>query len=155
MSADAREDILARVFTIMGSVPGMQTAVRNRALRANDERPCMVLLDGDETPRLSVDNRRIKGRAGLMLPEIVQLRPQIFILLKEDRPNNDQIGQEINAFRIAFMKLLWEDTTLASILGSNGSMYYYGCETDMKSGSAFSGQMRMDFIINYVLKPTG
>lgn len=154
MSNDMREDALNRVLEIMGTVPGIVTHVRNRGLRQNEHRPGMVLLDGDETPRTSLDTRRLQGRAMMMAPQIVQLRPEMYILMQEGRPNNDGLGPDINAFRIAFLKKLWEDTTLATILGSNGSIVYNGCVTDLKSGSALTGQMRLDFIMNYVLKPT-
>jgi hypothetical protein len=154
MSADIREDLLARLFALMGTVPGIVTAVRNRGLLKNENRPGMVLLDGDEFPRTSMDTRRLRGRAGLMAPQIVQLRPECYILMDENRPRNDQLGQELNAFRVAFLEKVWEDETLATILGSNGSLVYNGCTTDLKSGSALSGQMRVDFIANYVLRPT-
>lgn len=154
MSADTREDMLAQLLVIMQTVTGIETAVRNRALMSTEKRPAMVLLDGDEQPRLSVDTRRIKGRAMLMAPQIVTLRPEAYILLKEGRPNSETVGQDLNAIRIDFLKKMWFDATLAGLLGSNGSIVYNGCETDLKSGSALSGQMRLDFVLNYLLKPT-
>lgn len=101
-----------------------------------------------------MQSRRLQGRALMMAPQIIELRPEIYILLKEGRPQNENVGQELDAFRIAFLKLMWEDATLAAILGPNGSMVYNGLQTDLKSGSAMSGEMRLDFVANYVLKPT-
>lgn len=156
-SGDNREDILARVFTIMETMTGITTNSRNRGLRQNESRPAQVLLDGDEFPRLSVDTSRIKGMQGLMAPQIIQLRPQVYYLPKEKRPTNEKdgvnIGTEANAWRIALLEKIWGDVELAALLGSNGSMVYNGCETDLKSGSAMSGEIRLDFVINYVLKP--
>lgn len=154
MPIDTREAILTRMHVNMDAVTGMVSKVRNRGLLSNEKRPGMVLLDGDETPRLSVDTRRIKGRAALMAPQIVQLRPEVYILLPEGRPQNESVGQELNAYRIAYMKAMWEDPTLATILGSNSTLVYNGCTTDLKSGSSLSGQMRLDFIANYLLQPT-
>lgn len=154
MSDDIREDILVRVLAIMQGITGIVNAVRNRQLLSTEERPAMVLLDGVELPRLSVDTRRIQGRMATMAPQIVQLRPELYILLKEGRPNQADIGPELDGYRIAFLKKMWADVTLATILGSNGSIVYNGCDTDLKSGSALSGQMRLDFIVNYVLRPT-
>lgn len=154
MSNDLREDVLSRIFTTMGTVTGITSTVRNRGLRSNEQRPAMVLLDGDETPRLSTDTARLKGRLGLMAPQIITLRPEVYILLKEDRPKNSEVGPELNAFRIDFLSKMWADTTLATLLGSNGSIVYNGAVTDLKSGSALTGQMRLDFILNYVLRPT-
>jgi hypothetical protein len=129
----------------------MTSFARNRGLRDDESRPGMVLLDGDESPRIS---RRTQGQASLMAPQIIEIRPEVYILLKEKRPKNEQVGQQLNAFRIAFMSRLWSDTTLATILGANGSIVYNGLQTDLKSGSAMSGEMRLDFVANYVLKPT-
>ena len=154
MSNDMREDFLARVYAIMGTVPGITSTARNRGLRSNEDRPGMVLLDGDESPRVSMQSQRRQGRAAMMAPQIIEIRPEVYILMQEGRPKNDAVGTELNTFRIVFMKKLWEDTTLATILGSNGSIVYNGLQTDLKSGSAMSGEMRLDFVANYVLKPT-
>lgn len=153
MSGDTREDMLSRILEIMGTVAGITSVVRNRALRDNESRPAMVLLDGDETPRLTSDLQRLRGRASIMLPQIMVLRPEIYILLKEGRPQNDAVGEQLNAYRVDFLTKVWNDTTLAQIVGSNGSMVYVGCETDLKSGSALTGQMKLDFAFNYVLQP--
>jgi hypothetical protein len=142
----------------MESMDGITSNVRNRALMGNEQRPAQVLLDGDELSRLSVDTKRIKGAASLMAPQIVTVRPEVYFLPKEKRPlnsaNGKNIGTEANEWRIAFLKKLWGDVELAVLLGSNGSMVYNGCETDMKSGSAMSGEIKLDFIVNYVLQPT-
>lgn len=152
MSNDTREDLIARLVVIMGTVPGITSSVRNRNLRSNEQRPAMVLLDGDETPRVSLRGQR--GRAAMMAPQIMELRPEVYILLQEGRPNNETVGQQLDAFRIVFLKKVWEDTILSTLLGSNGSIVYNGCQTDLKSGSSMSGEMRLDFVMNYVLKPT-
>ena len=155
-SGDTREDILARLLVIAGTVTGIADTARNRGLLGNEKRPAIVVLYGDELPRLSVDTSRIKGMASMMAPQIVQLRPEVYILPKEKRPTNQDasnIGTEANGFRIAFLEKVWGDVELAALLGSNGSMVYNGCETDLKSGSAMSGEIRLDFIVNYLLKP--
>lgn len=159
MSGDVRNDILSRILALAQGVTGIEVATRNRGLLSNEKRPAIVLLDGDETPRLSVDTRRIKGRAALMAPQIVQMRPELYILPKEARPaalntSPTNVGDTVNGYRIAFLKAMWADVTLADLIGSNGSIVYNGMATDLKSGSALSGELRLDFIINYVLRPT-
>jgi hypothetical protein len=154
---DTREAVLAQLFTIMGTMPAIVTNARNRGLMTNEKRPAQVLLDGDEQPRLSVDTNRIRGMQMAMAPQLVMLRPEIFYLPTEKRPLNNtpqNIGTEANAWRVEFLSRLWADTGLADILGSNGSIVYYGCETDMKSGSAMSGEIKLDFMVIYVLRPT-
>lgn len=148
---------MLRIFVIMGSVTGIVSNVRNRGLMQVEDRPAQVLLDGDEEPFLTLNTNRLRGRAGLMTPQIMSARPQVFYLPKEKRPNNDDpanIGAEANAWRRQFLGLLWADATLTTLLGPNGSIVYNGCETDLKSGSAMSGEIRLDFICNYVLRPT-
>lgn len=156
--SDTREAILTRLLAIAVAVTGIQSALRNRGLLKNDKRPCIVLLDGDETPRLSMDTRRLRGRTGIMGPQIVQMRPELYIIPDEVRPigadETTPVGPLINDIRIRFLQAIWADTTLANILGPNGSMAYNGMATDLKSGSSLSGQMKLDFIINYALLPT-
>lgn len=154
--ADVRELSLARIFAIMGTVPGIVTNARNRGLLQNEQRPAQVLLDGDEQPRLSIDNARIKSIPMLMAPQLIVLRPEVYYLPTEKRPLNSSpqnIGSEANAWRNEFLTRLWADTALRDILGSNGSIVYNGCETDLKSGSAMSGEIRLDFIVIYPLVP--
>jgi len=154
--ADKREDILARIEVIMGTVTGITSNVRNRGLRSNEQRPAQVLLDGDEVPVLTSQSQRLKAMQSLMWPQLMEMRPQLFYLPKEKRPTNDDpanIGSEANAWRIQFLEKLWADVELAELLGSNGSMVYNGCETDLKSGSAMSGEIRLDFVVRYMLVP--
>lgn len=159
MTVDPRENILNRLLVIAEAVTGITTTARNRGLLSNDKRPAIVLLDGDESPRLSMDTRRLRGRTGQMGPQIVQMKPELYIIPKEPRPTGEEggenIGTTINDIRVRYLKEIWADATLTALLGANGSMVYNGMSTDLKSGSALSGQMRLDFIINYVLATTG
>jgi hypothetical protein len=155
MSNDMREDILARLFIIMGTMDDIETNARNRTLLETEKRPAQVLLDGDENVRSSIGTQRKQGNASLMAPQIMTLRPELYYLPKEKRHiNATNIGTEANTWRRAFLGKLWSDVELATLLGSNGSIEYNGCETDLKSGSAMSGEIKLDFIVNYVLKPT-
>jgi hypothetical protein len=154
MSNDKREDIIARLFIIAQSVTGVTTTVRNRALMQNEQRPAQVLLDGDEVPVLTSQTQRLKAMQSLMWPQLMELRPQLFYLPQEKRVKNIGIGQEANAWRIQFLEKLWGSVELAELIGSNGSIVYNGCETDLKSGSAMSGEIRLDFIVTYFLQPT-
>jgi hypothetical protein len=151
---DKRELILARLFTIMGTMTGVTTSVRNRGLLENERRPAQVLLDGDEVPLLTSSTSRLKGMTGLMWPQLMDMRPQVFYLPKEKRPINAGIGEQANAWRIQFLEKLWGSVELAVLLGSNGTIVYNGCETDLKSGSAMSGEIRLDFVVTYYFQPT-
>lgn len=155
MPLATREELMVRIFEVLGTVPGIISNARNRGLLATESRPAQVLLDGDERSILTLGGRR--GRAGVMAPQIMAAQPQIFYLPKEKRPatNNPlNIGTEANDWLLVVQQKIWSDATLAGMLTSNGSLAYNGCETDMKSGSAMSGEIRLDFTMNYVLDPT-
>lgn len=153
----SREEILSRILEIAVAVKTddttIKSAVRNRGPRQTDERPAIVLLDGDETNSLPA---RRPGRGGLPPPPaIVTMTPEIFLLLEEARPKQEekQVGARINAYRDALSSALAGDPTLRTLLGGNGRMEYRGCATDLKSGSALSGEMRLDFAFTYVFNP--
>jgi hypothetical protein len=152
--ADTRELILVRIMEICvaeATGAGILTSVRNRGLLTNEKRPAVVLLDGDETAKLVHDKQ---GRAGMLTPQIMIMRPELYIVLKEERSNNEEIGSELNEKRILLIKAIAEDVPLATLLGSNGGIVYNGCVTDLKSGSSVTGQMRLDFALTYTFFPT-
>jgi len=149
---DRRELILERLLAIMqgmvqSSPPVVVTAVRNRDLRKDDERPGLVLLDGDESVRLSDDHKR--GRVTGMAPQIMQMSPQIFILMNEQRPTRETIGEATNALRTKILNAVASDFPLATLYGANGSVYLNAVITDMKSGGAVTGSMMLDLRITY------
>jgi hypothetical protein len=154
---DKREQILAQLKVILDGVltanPTLvKTVVRNRQLLKNESRPAIVLLDGDETVRLSMDRKF--GRAQGFAPQIMQMRPQVFIVAEEGRPNNSELGPADNALRVAIISAIHNDDTLKTLYGANGALIYNNTVTDMKSGGAVTGLMMLDFAINYLLTPT-
>lgn len=154
MPGSNREPILARLLVIMGAVTGFETRKRNVGLQDNDKRDCVVLLDGDETDITPGSN---KGRAGLMRPQQIRMSPELFVVIKETRPDNDvptNVGTLLNAHRDDLIKAISTDAQLATLLGSNGKVTYNGCATDLKSGSALSGTIRLDFTFEYWLIPS-
>jgi hypothetical protein len=135
----------------MGDVTGFETRKRNVGLMDNDKRDAVVLLDGDET---DVSSSQSPGRASLMRNQIMRMNPELYVVIKETRPGNDtpaNVGTQLNAYRDAILKAVYEDTQLATLLGSNGKAVYNGCATDLKSGSALSGSIRLDFAFTYPL----
>jgi hypothetical protein len=152
MPVDKRELILSRVLVIMQGLAGITTVARNRGLMTNEKRPAMILLDGDEVSTKLPNPPR--SRSAAQFPQVNTMRPEMYILLQEDRPTNLTVGQQLNAFRIALSAAIATDTALAALLGPNGSIYYYGCVTDLKSGAALSGQMKVDYQLSYVFDPT-
>lgn len=153
---DKREDILAQYLAIAVAVKtadvSIKTAIRNRGWQSNEERPAVILLDADEA---TTGNQSTYGRGGLLMrPAIVTMRPELYVILDERRLKNDTVGESLNAYRVALSQAIASDTTMATLLGSNGKVVYNGCVTDLKSGSALTGQMRLDFAFTYVFVPT-
>ena len=153
---DKREDILARYLAIAVNVKladtTIKTAIRNRGWKSNEQRPAIILLDADEE---STGSQGTNGRGGMMMrPAIVTMRPELYVLLDERRLENDTVGQDLNNYRVELSRAIATDQQMVALLGSNGKVVYNGCVTDLKSGSALTGQMRLDFAFTYLFVPT-
>lgn len=146
---DTRELILAQIAVTLATVTGIVTVFRNRGAMKEDKFPACGVMDGDERTRLDGDRR---GRVRVS-PELVTMRPQIFIIMDQRAPLNTDIGPDLNAKRAAVIQALSQDADLLDLVGSNGNIAYDGCETDLKSGQQGLGQMRLDFSITYVVDP--
>lgn len=162
--AGKRELILERIKSITIATKtgaGIITCVRNRALMSNEKRPACVLLDGDERPAVLKPNSHTDSRGGIR-PAILRMSPELYVLMDEGRPNNDSygpnadqnIGTVLNEKAILLSAAIMSDAELKALLGANGGAVYNGCVTDLKSGSALTGQMRLDFVYTYVFDPT-
>ena len=149
MSINRREEVLSRLLAILEGLDGFETVVRNRGLLDNDKFPGIVLLDGDETSTKLADGR---GRQR-MSPVITAMHPQVFILLKTAQPTNENVGQNLNTRRGTIIGAISADAQLLALIGPNGDITYDGCETDLKSGGAMVGEMRLDLTIKCVMNP--
>lgn len=153
---DKRELILDRMFDILNAVPQLldyseHSCFRDRGVLEDDKRPAIVLLDGVENVKNSVERR---GRVALS-PTVMTLLPQIFVVLKLRKTNtNAGVGPELSAFRLAVINAIGTDKQLIDLCGPNGQISLRRVETDMQSGSTLEGQLRLDFAIDYVLDPS-
>jgi hypothetical protein len=158
---DKREGILVRLAAICvaeQTAAGIVRVVRNRALLKNEDRPAIVLLDGDEKPASFQPQARTNSRY-VIRPQLTRMSPELYVLLDEARPIGEGadglgIGSVLNDKRIKLCAAIYADTALAALLGPNGGIVYNGCATDLKSGSALTGQMRLDFAFTYMFDPT-
>lgn len=147
---DKRELILSQLFAIGSGIEGVKTSKRNAGQSQTDQRPMFVLLDGDELPvKLGPPPR---SNYGGITPQLMTMTPELYFLLPEARPNNDQVGQQVNAFRIRMIYAMANDATLRGLIGPNGTIVYYSTTTDLKSGSVLGGTMKMNYQITYVLQ---
>jgi hypothetical protein len=146
---DKREAILERIAAITTETKtgaGLVACVRNRGLIATDKRPAIF------RPNAATDSR------STFRPALMRMSPELYILMDEPLPLNDaarvDLGSALNAKRIALSNAITSDAALKTLLGSNGGIVYNGCVTDLKSGSALTGQMRLDFIYIYFFDPS-
>lgn len=150
---DRRESILAQLFVVLQSVAGVKSCWRNRAELPEDKRPAITVLDADEEVGTQVNSSR--GAVGLsQQPVMVTMRPEIFVLLEQREPKNENVGQDMNAFRIKILNAVNADTQLATLCTSNGSIVYEGCLTDLATGRSMTGQMQLRFAFSYPFKPS-
>lgn len=147
---DRRELILAREFVVLTSIPGFVTHARNRGLLADELRPAIQLLDGDEA---AAENLFVDGARGPQ-QNIVTLSPEIYVTLEGRKPQNVGVGPSLNAYRILIVKALLIDVQLKTLLGTNGDMHYHGCTTDFRKGQNMDGEMGINISLSYAFKPS-
>ncbi len=148
---DRRELILTRLIGILTAIPTVQVVVRNRGELPADKRPAIALLDADESARANVAQQR--GRIAAA-PCLVDMTPEIYVVMDLREQPNEGIGEDMNAMRVAIIKSIMADAQLADILGGNGDIKFIGCQTDMASGRTMEGQMHIRITFTYVLKPS-
>ena len=156
MPTDRREAILERLFTILQGIDGANSVTRNRDQLPEDKHPAIALLDGDEEARAETEHR---GRLGKS-PNRVTMKPEIYVVLEQQKPLNTTVGQELNAFRVAILGAVLNDTTLIGdqrasfgLIGSNGELFHAGCVTDLGKDRTMDGQMLIQLHITYTLNP--
>jgi hypothetical protein len=154
----------ALLDTLVGTADGQfRTSWRNRAAvdpyssdDPNDtdrvaQLPCVILLDGKEVPKLRTTGHNVNGRAPATT---MTLLPQVFIILMpRENGTNEGVGEELSAFRIKILDKLFNDQSLIALMGDNGELEYQGYDTDLQTGSAIEGQMRLDVALSYTFNP--
>lgn len=143
---DRREQILSRLFAVLQT--NLVQCVRNRAELPDEARPAGILLDGDESANESAFNR---GR--LVGPNLVSLQPEIYLVLNSRKPDNVNVGQDLNVLRAVVVKAILSDAQLLSLVGPNGEMQYKGCVTDLARGRGMDGEMGLNMTFIYVFNP--
>lgn len=145
---DRREAILTQLATTLSAVDGVKSVWRNRGELPEDKRPAVLILDADEVAGTQVSNGR--GQPGLaQQPVMVIMRPEIYILLEQREPKNENAGQDLNGLRITILNAINSDTQLASLVTANGQIIYEGTLTDFATGRGMTGQMQLQFAFSY------
>jgi hypothetical protein len=165
---DRRERIIARIYALLVTLPGVGVAAdgtpavyRDRGEVPEGVKPAVIFLDGRGRLRTPVNRTNVQ----IMPPSIQSLNPQIFVLL-EMRDNvltNEQlsgqpapVGPELSGWRNNVLALITQDDTLGALVGANGQISFDGETTDMETGSSMGvkgAELRFDFTLTYPLDP--
>lgn len=144
---DRRELILSNLFTVLQTVAGIANYYRNRGELGDDLRPALILFDGDE-----IADDRSKGRGRLAaVPNLVSMTVGIHVVLKDRKPANANVGQDLNAFRMAILKVIMGSAALRNACGPNGDIQYEGAVTDLASGRDMTGEIALSVTFVYPL----
>jgi hypothetical protein len=155
---DKRELILSRLFTILQGIQGVATdpytggpcVYRNRDQLPDQLRPGILLLDGDEEANQTARQNQRPGKS----PNLMTIKPEVYVSLTTAKPDNTTIGADLNAFRILILKAVLTDNTLQGYCDNGGELWYNATITDLARGRAMMGEMGLAFWLTYALIPS-
>lgn len=142
---DTREAILVRIGDIFRTVPGIDKVVRND-VQKSDVHDVISYLDADEE---AAETDMGRGRPS-EAPRKVAMEPEIYISLGR---RTDDVGTVMNAYRAKLLGLIFADAALKSILGTNGTIEYLGCKTDLARGRTMIGEVGIGLRFHYIMRP--
>jgi hypothetical protein len=142
--SDVREGILARLLEVVSAIPNMRSAHRNNVDIPEDQMPAVIVLDGDEEAATDSSTRPSTK------PQVVTMTPGIVVQVQND---NVVLGSTITTFRQELLKLVLTDNQLIQLTGTNGSIRYLGCETDVGWTRTGFAALTARFAFKYPLKP--
>src|SRR5262252_7227425 len=146
---DVREDILARLLVIVGSIPNMRSAQRNSVDFPEDLLPAAIIYDGDEESRDGTDLSMHPSNR----PSMVHMTPEIIIAEQAN-----EAGSDLTTLRRELVKSILTDTQLNEQIVKtgrfgNGAIRYLGCQTDVGWMRSMYGALRAQFLFKYALQP--
>ena len=141
---DVREDILARLVLVAGTIPNIRSTERNNIAINEEDMPAAIVFDGDEETNAGTDTSTRPAN----LPYSVRMTPAI-----EISAMSNAVGSDLSVLRRDLIKLVLYDSQLNAIVKSNGAIRYLGCQTDLQWMRTLNGVLRVQFLFNYKLKP--
>lgn len=141
---DRREEILARLTTLLGTVEGVAGAKRNTTEVPEKKRPFIIIYDGDEEARDEAEQG--KGRSALK-PTIMTMTPEVVVF---DADKAVDVGTSLNALRAKVIKAVLSDATLTKLAMG---MRYQAISTGFALGRNIEGEGVMVFAFDYALIP--
>lgn len=150
---DRRQQILDRLAAVLlPLVESPKHFTRNRDQLPDKLRPAITLLDADEVADTRPFDKAKRGLA--QAPNLMRLSPEIIITLRDSKPPNPNVGQELNQFRVSILAAVLFDDALNSLVGTNGEIQYRGCETDLGRGRTMQGEMAIALTFVYFFNPS-
>lgn len=144
---DRREEALVRLVAICEATPGVVLVARNRIDVGRTQKPCLIVMDGDESTSESPEVDRHRPNAS---NERFEMSPEIVIMAGGDSDTN--VGTVLSGFRRQLIRTVTTDATLSEITGRNGYVRYRGNVTDLARGREMEGTMVLTFVLRYLLK---
>ena len=142
-----RNEILSRLAEVLGGISGVEFE-RNRLL-TTDKRPAILLLDSDEVAERAAFNRGRPSNA----PNLVVMTPEIYVYLKNVKPINETVGEQLNDLGAKVIKAILNDAQLNELVGGNGEIRYEGFTTDLGEDRTIEGKARVVVSFVYVIRP--
>lgn len=152
MTTDVREQILARIRVIIGGIPGVAAAARNRIEISGTSRPAMVLHDGEEEA-FEVESPAIPPRGSQL--DFFHLQPRIQILAGAP---TESVGPLLSGLRLLLIPAILNDATLLTLVGGpagirgQGQMRYLAATVETVSGQTNEATMELTFRFDYVFR---
>ena len=143
--SDPREDILARLVVLAGTISGIRTVKRNQTDIAETQFPAIVIMDADEQASDGDPAHRPRNA-----PRMITMSPEMYILLSDKAVD---VGTSVNALRAAFIKAVLTDSALAALTMDGQGIRYEASVTGLSRGRSMIGEVGISFSFTYVLRP--
>lgn len=157
---DRRDRILIRMADLLkvttiklstGNIPA-GNFVHNRNELPAGKTPGIILLDADEVWDPQTPNRTSRGDAQVT-PGLIRMTPEVYVVLDVRKPNNDEVGKDLNTARALIISKMINDEALKALVGANGQIRYDGCVTDLARNRQMQGQLGLSFTFVYPFLP--
>lgn len=145
--ADKREQILARLQTLVGGLSGIRTSERNETNFGETQLPAVTVLEGDE----EVSDTDVGRNRPASRPYIVTMRPNVVFRADEDAAD---VGTTLNALRAAAVRTVLADSELLALTMDGNGIRYAGSESTLHAARSMVGAMSLTFAVTYVLNPS-
>lgn len=144
--ADIREQILTRLVTVCAAVTGVVTAGRNLTDVPLMARPAVLVSGGAEQVRIAVTGHRYRHSE----VQTMDLTPGITLLVRSD--TGAEAGSLMSLFRGRLVAAILADTTLRSLVTTNGAIRYDGCNETEPTPESKEPRLELQIAFTYPLR---